>query len=123
MYIDTDLGLYILRFAVAIVFLYHGLPKLKKAKMMSAKMGMPAGMIWLLGLVESLSSVGLLLGFYVGISALLLVIVMVGAIFLKTMKWKVPFSSMNTTGWELDWILLASGVAILFTGGGSYGLF
>lgn len=120
---NVDTGLYILRFAVAIIFLIHSLPKMRKAKIMAAGMGMPSGAVFLLGLVEFLSALGLLLGIYVQISALLLAIVMVGAAFYKMKKWHIPFSATNTTGWEFDWILFASNATILLTGGGSYGIF
>lgn len=122
-FFNADMGLYLLRFAVAIIFLIHGLPKIKKAKAMAVGMGMPSGAVFLLGLVEFLSALGLLVGLYVQVSALLLAIVMAGAIFFKISKWHIPFLAMNTTGWELDWILLASNLAILLTGGGSYSLF
>lgn len=120
--INLDLGLFLLRLVVAIIFIYHGLPKLMKAKMMGQGMGAPAAAVFLLGLVEIVSSVGLIAGFWVQGSALLLAIVMVGAIGFKIKKWKMPFSAMDKTGWEFDLILLAANLAILFTAGGGYGL-
>jgi len=45
----NDIGLLILRLAVAIIFVYHALPKLKNAKGMAPMMGMPAGRIFMLG--------------------------------------------------------------------------
>lgn len=47
----NDVGLLLLRITIAVIFIYHGLPKLSKAKVMSAMMGMPAGMIFMLGMV------------------------------------------------------------------------
>ena len=117
-----DTGLFILRLAIAIIFIYHSIPKLKNAKGMSAMVGMPAGMIMILGIIELLSGLGLLLGIYMGLSALLLSIVMIGAIGMKTMKWNTPFSAMDKMGWEFDLILLAGSLAILLGGGGSVGL-
>ncbi|NCN41317.1 DoxX family membrane protein [bacterium] len=52
----NDVGLLLLRIAAAIIFLYHGLPKLTKSKKMSSMMGMPAGMIFMLGIVETLAA-------------------------------------------------------------------
>jgi len=75
-------------------------------------------MIFMLGAVEFLSSVGLILGLYTQLAALLLAIVMLGAIGFKVMKWKVSFSATDKTGWEFDLILLAANIAILFSGGG-----
>jgi uncharacterized membrane protein YphA (DoxX/SURF4 family) len=118
----SDIGLLILRLAVAIVFIYHALPKLKNAKGMAQMVGMPAGMILVLGAVEFLSSVGLVLGIYLQLSALLLGIVMIGAIGMKMMKWRVPFAATDKTGWEFDFILLAANIALLLGGGGSIGI-
>jgi len=118
----SDIGLFVLRLAVAIIFIYHGLPKLMKAKMMAAGMGAPAAMVFILGLVEVLSSIGLIFGIWTQLAALFLGIVMIGAITMKTMKWGVPFSAMDKMGWEFDLILLAANVAILLSGGGSIGI-
>ncbi|MBI2674233.1 MAG: DoxX family protein [Candidatus Yanofskybacteria bacterium] len=119
---NADLGLFILRLVVAVIFLYHGLPKLMKAKMMGQMMGMSGGMVFILGIVEALSGIGLLLGIYMQLASLLLSIVMVGAIYFKTAKWKTGFAAMDKTGWEFDFILLAATLAIFFTGGGYYRL-
>ncbi|MEK7579815.1 MAG: DoxX family protein [Patescibacteria group bacterium] len=121
--INADLGLFILRLVVAVVFLYHGLPKLMKAKMMGQMMGMPGGAIFVLGIVETLSSLALILGFNMQSASILLGIVMLGAIYFKTAKWQTGFSATDKTGWEFDLILLAANAAIFFTGGGSYQLF
>ncbi len=118
----NDIGLLILRLTVAVIFIYHSLPKLKDSKGMAPMVGMPAGMIMMLGLVEFVASIGLIIGFYTQLAALLLAIVMVGAIGMKIMKWRVPFIAMDKTGWEFDLILLASSIAILLNGGGAIGI-
>lgn len=118
----NDVGLLLLRITIAVIFIYHGLPKLSKAKAMSAMMGMPAGMIFMLGMVEILASLGIAFGVLTQVSALLLAIVMVGAIGMKAMKWHVPFAAMDKTGWEFDLLLLFASVAILLGGGGSIGI-
>ena len=115
----NDIGLFIIRLALASIFIYHALPKFKNAKGMAQGIGTSDNMVIILGLVEFIASVGLILGFYVQLSALLLAIVMVGAIWLKTTKWKVPFAAMDKTGWEFDLILLSANIVILFGGGGS----
>ena len=118
----NNLGFFILRLAVAEIFIYHAMPKLKNAKGMASMIGFKTEMIFILGLVELLSSLGLIFGFYTQFSALLLAIVMIGAIYFKTTKWKVPFSTHDKTGWEFDLILLAANIAILLNGSGSLGI-
>jgi len=118
----NDIGLLILRLAVAAIFIYHAAPKLKNAKGMAQMVGMPAGMIGILGAVEFLSSLGMIFGIYTQLAAVLLGIVMIGAIGMKIMKWHVPFAAMDKTGWEFDLILLAANIVILLGGGGSIGI-
>jgi len=118
----SDIAFLILRLAVAVIFIYHALPKLKNASGMSQMMGMPAGMIIMLGLVESVSSLGMIFGVYIQIAAFLLAMVMVGAIYFKMAKWHVPFAAMDKTGWEFDLILLAANIFILVNGGGAIGI-
>ena len=118
----NDIGLLILRLTVAVIFIYHALPKLKNAKGMAQMMGMPAGMILMLGGMEAVASLGLVFGVYTQLSALILAIIMLGAIGMKIMKWRVPFAAMDKTGWEFDLILLAASIAILLNGGGLIGI-
>lgn len=117
----NNIGLLVLRLSVAVIFLYHALPKLKNAKGMAQMMGTQTAMVFILGAMEFLSSIGLILGFYTQLSALLLGIIMVGAIGMKTMKWGVPFAAMDKNGWEFDLILLAASIALLLGGGGTIG--
>ena len=69
-----------------------------------------------------MASLGLVFGVYTQLSALILTIVMVGAIGMKMMKWGVPFAAMDKTGWEFDFILFFASLAVLFSGGGSIGI-
>ncbi|MBI2033867.1 MAG: DoxX family protein [Candidatus Liptonbacteria bacterium] len=115
-------GLFILRLAIGLIFIYHAIPKVKNAKGMAGMMGMAnmGGMILLLGSIELLSGISIIFGYLTQLAALLLAIVMVGSILMKIMRWHVPFAAMDKTGWEFDLILLAAALAILFTGGGSF---
>ena len=118
----SDISFLALRLVIAAIFIYHSLPKLKGAKMMSQAMGMPAGMIFMLGVVEFLSSLGMILGVYIQVAAFLLAMVMVGAIYFKMAKWHIPFGAMDKTGWEFDLILLAANIILLVSGGGAIGI-
>jgi len=117
-----DISFLVLRLVIAAIFIYHAMPKLKGAKMMSQAMGMPAGMIFMLGGIEFLSSLGMIFGVYVQVAAFLLAMVMIGAIYFKTAKWHIPFGAMDKTGWEFDLILLAANIILLVNGGGAIGI-
>jgi len=118
----NDIGLLILRLAVAIIFIYHAMPKLKNAKGMAQMVGMPAGMVLMMGMVEFVASLGLIFGFYVQLAAFLLAMIMIGAIYFKAAKWHIPFGAMDKTGWEFDLILLAANIILLVNGGGAIGI-
>ena len=115
-------GLLVLRVFLGIVFIYHGMPKLMMSGKMAKGMGWSSGSVVLLGLVELLSGLALVLGFYAEIGALLVGIIMLGALFHKMFKWNVPFFAMDKTGWEFDFILLGAAVAVLFLGAGAISL-
>ncbi len=119
----NDVGLFLLRAAIAAIFLIHGWPKLSKANEMAAGMGTSKIMVLLLGSVETLSALALVVGFYTQLAALLLSLVMCGAIWMKVMKWNVPFSAKDKVGWEFDFVLLFAALAILLGGGGALGFF
>ncbi len=109
----SDLGTLVLSLAVAIIFTYHGWPKLTKPEGMATAMGWPAILVRFLGLVEIVSGLAILLGIQVQLAAFALSLIMLGAIYAKITKWKIPFSSSTTTGWEFDFILLAATLFIL----------
>ena len=115
-------GLLVLRVFLGVIFVYHAMPKLMMSGKMAKGMGWSSGSVVLLGLVELLSGLALVLGFYAEIGALLVGIIMLGALFHKMFKWNVPFFAMDKTGWEFDFILLGAAVAVLFLGAGAISL-
>lgn len=119
---SADAGLLILRVIIGIIFLYHGIPKLFNANKMSSAMGWHYISIFILGLIELLSAFALFIGLYAQIAGVILSIVMIGAIYMKIVKWKIPFSSMKGTGWEFDLMILGGILAILFLGAGNISL-
>ena len=104
----SNFGMWFLQFAVGVIFLYHGWPKLK-SKAGLFKIG---GSFH--GLVEVIAGLALILNLYVREAGLVLVIIMLGAIYMKKYKWHVSFSSHNAMGWEYDFILLATCIYFVF---------
>lgn len=107
----SNVGYLVLRLVVAVIFIYHAWPKLKSPEAMASVM--PAKYVRVLGLVELLAGLAIGLGVFMSWAALAIVVVMIGAIYYKVAKWKVPFWSHTSTGWEFDLILLAVGLFLL----------
>lgn len=108
-----DVGILVLRLAIAIIFLVHGIKKL------DGKMG---GFMTFIGIAETVGGAALLVGFLTQWAALGIAIIMLGATYKKIMEWQVPFTSMKQTGWEFDLILFAGCVALMTLGSGAYGM-
>lgn len=100
-------SMWFLQFAIGVIFIYHGWPKLKRiGKFFSIGGGLH-------GLVEVVGGLALIAGWYVREVGLIFSVVMLGAIYMKKFKWNMPFSSMSATGWEFDFILLAANLYFL----------
>lgn len=119
-----DLGLLYLRIALGIIFLIHGEEKLHLWREKA-----PKHMNYLLfnqlrvaSLLEIAGGLFVLLGKFTRLGALMLVVVMLGALYYKIVVWKTPFSKKDGMGWEFDLILLAASLLILYVGGGNFSL-
>lgn len=119
-----DMALLILRAAVAIIFLVHGLSKWPLWKAQPSP-GMSAAMLnimRLLSIAEPLGAIALLAGFLTQFAALGYAIIMLGAIIMKIRIWRVGFSAKQGGGWEFDFLILASCLALIILGGGAWSL-
>ena len=117
LYAFTPWTLLLLRIALGVVFIKHGMPKLKMAEQIAASMGMSSAKVKLIGLVEFLGGLSVLLGLFTQIGALGLMIVMIGAMYYKKMVWHVPFVAMEKMGWEYDLILFTTALLLVTSGG------
>jgi len=115
-----DFGLLFLRLAVGAIFIVHGLQKLAMWNMApNAQMGAGALLLMkLLSITEPLAGAVLILGIWINLAALVLALIMLGAILMKIFVFKVGFVALQTTGWELDLALLAANLVLLLGGGG-----
>ena len=130
----SDWGLFILRLAIGIIFLVHGWPKLNPNSQMKGpagfggflkQMGVPLPIFfgWVVALLETVGAVLLILGLGTRILSVMFFIDMLVAIFVaKRRVMKVGFTAQQATGWEFDFILGATALALLFTGAGSIAL-
>ena len=115
-----DLSLLVLRLVVAIVFgasgYFHLTDPAGRAKSIELSPAATVG----LGAAEALASIGLVTGILIQPAALGLILVGLGAIQKKAVKWKTGFWGEKASGWHYDLMLLAMNLVILATAGGRW---
>lgn len=121
-----DLGKLLLRAALAILLLFHGVSKLTGGIGFVAgaleKMGLPAAIGYLVYVGEVLAPLLLLIGLWTRLAALVVIGNMIVAVLLVH---TAEFFSMSPTGgWalELQGMYFAAALAILLLGAGRYSL-
>lgn len=117
-----DWGLLALRIALGAIFIVHGPPKLQNLSGVAAGIGLPIWFAFLLGLGETLGALAVFAGVLTQAGAFIMIIVMLGAIWFKVTKWKVPFTSMEKLGWEFDLAILGGALALCTIGGGAFAM-
>jgi putative oxidoreductase len=118
----TDWSLLLLRLVVALVFGTSGFNHLKSPRKRAESLGMSVGFTVFLGAAELAAAVGLALGVLTQWAAVGLVVVMLGAIYMKAAKWKTGFWGEKSMGWHYEIMLIAMNLVILCTGGGRLAL-
>lgn len=118
-------GELILRLALGLVFLAHGIPKLQNPAELTGlltKLGIPGASFfgWLVALLETVGAALLILGLATRVVALGLAIDMLVAIVTVVIPLsKAPFASgPKGAGWDFEFVLFAGALALVFLGGG-----
>jgi putative oxidoreductase len=115
-------ALLLLRCGLALVFVFHGYPKLfgKTAVFVSAfqRLGLPGYYVYVAGVIEVVGGLTLLLGLYTPVAALLLVLDMGAAM------WKYNFNEgiYAVREYELPLVLGLAALALATTGAGPFSL-
>lgn len=114
-------GLFLIRLAVAMVFLYAGINKLmmggEAGGAMFASMGItmaPAFWFWVVALVETLGGAAILLGLWTAVAGYLLAFIMLVAILL--VHWSAGFGGPMGVQYPLVMLLASLGVAMVGPG-------
>jgi uncharacterized membrane protein YphA (DoxX/SURF4 family) len=113
-----DVGLLLIRLAVAMVFLSHGVGKfinLDNTIVFFDGLGLGPIFVYLVGIAEIAGGLMMLLGFGTQIAGLMLAVIMVGSILL----FKLPggFSKM-----EIDLVMLLASLGLAFSDNGKYAI-
>jgi len=119
---DANLASLLLRIAAGIIFLAHGYPKLGSQRKMGTDFmkstGMPTWMAAFAGVAEFFGGLGLILGIFTPIIALLFVLWMISTTWFA----KTKLHKKLVGGYEFDLILLAASLAIVILGSGIYSI-
>lgn len=117
-----DTALLFVRLALAAIFIYHGYQKIHYWKMHhTAEISAGWLAVWrTLSVVEIVGGAGMMFGAFTKIAALLLCMIMLGAMYFKIKKWKKEFSGDG--GWEFDLVLFTSLFLLFIIGGGAYSI-
>jgi putative oxidoreductase len=114
----SDVALLCLRLIVAAVFFESGRRHASDPVGRAASIGLSPGVTRLLGWAEMAAALGVALGVFTQVAALILMLVMLGAIQKKIFVWHIGFWGENTYGWHYDLTFLVANLVILTTGGG-----
>lgn len=115
---NKDLGLFLIRLALAAIFITAGWGKfaaMDQVAPMFQAMGLNEFIAWLVAAVELLGGIAMLLGVFVQYAGIALAIVMGFAIAL--VKWDMGFAAS-----QIDFMLLASSLGVALIGAGRWSL-
>lgn len=116
---NVDVGLLLLRVALAATFIAHGWAKfqnLEGTTAFFAGLGLAAFFVYLVAVVELLGGLALLLGLFTDVAGIALAINMAFAIIL------VKLSAGFLGGFEFELVLLLAALGIAFAGPGKYAI-
>ncbi|HSF82782.1 MAG TPA: DoxX family protein [Anaerolineales bacterium] len=123
----VDLGILILRIAVAVTLIPHGIYKFQKKQFFDVKWreeyGLPLGSVPLTGTVQIVGGLAFIFGVYNGINALLQIVVMLVATWVSIWKHREPFlSTPQGKGWDVNLLLIGALIALVLVGDGRWSL-
>jgi putative oxidoreductase len=116
----ADWSLLFLRIIVALVFATSGFSHLKRPKERAASIGMSVPFTVFLGAAELAGGIAVGVGFLAQWAAIGLILVMLGAIYIKVVKWHSGFWGEKSMGWHYELLFIAMLLVIVTTGGGKY---
>lgn len=121
-----DAGKLLLRVAIGVLVLLHGIFKLSAGvgfiAGMLAKSGLPGGLAYLVYVGEIVAPVLLIIGLYTRPAAAIVAINMLVAIWLVHRKDLGALNGQGGWALELQGMFLFAAIALAFTGGGRFGL-
>jgi len=106
-------GTTMLEVVLGIIFVVHGWSKVRNPAPIGKLLGGGKNTGLVFGLVEVVSGVMIATGLGTFASSIAIILIMLGAIYHKIFKWKIPFTTDSNTGWEFDLLILAGALTLL----------
>ncbi len=123
----TDIAILILRVAVGIVLILHGVYKFQRKSFLDQKWqqdyGFPRGSVLLSGILQVAGGLAIIGGVFSRLAALVLLLIMLVATYVSIGKHHEPFlSTPDGKGWDINFLLTGSLLALIFLGDGKWAL-
>jgi len=114
----SDWALLAMRLVVALVFATSGFSHLKSPQQRAQSLELSVPFTLFLGAAEVAGGLAVAVGVLIQWAALGLILVMLGAIYMKIARWHTGFWGEKSSGWHYDLLFVVMNLVILTTGGG-----
>jgi putative oxidoreductase len=123
----ADVAILILRVALGIVMILHGVYKFQNKSLFDKKWlkdyGFPKGSVLLSGILQVVCGLAIIGGVFSRFAALILLLIMLVATYISIGKHHEPFlSTPEGKGWDINFLLVGALVALIFLGDGKLAL-
>lgn len=125
--VAIDLAALVLRISLGVIMVMHGIPKIRKREILGRKWhehyGVPAVTVPLTGVLQIVGGALLLVGLFTSLTAVVLALDMLAALYICIVNHKEPFNSVSPDkGWDINLLLVGSLVAVMLLTGGAWSL-
>ena len=107
-----------LRILAGLIFVWSGFSHVRDPEGRSKDLGLPKPIVLLVGIVELLAGLGIAGGLLTRLSAVGVMIVMLGAMHRKAFVWHSGFWGKGSQGWHYDLLLFLIALLVFATNGG-----
>lgn len=123
----ADVAILILRVALGIVMILHGVYKFQNKSLFDKKWlkdyGFPKGSVLLSGILQVVCGLAIIGGVFSRFAALILLLIMLVATYISIGRHHEPFlSTPEGKGWDINFLLVGALVALIFLGDGKLAL-